>query len=109
MIGGVTRQEELPSLSDQVTPSARARFCRVNVSSGVAEDGFELTCLLTANAEVCISLKVTIKSDNTERLQQEQQVREENRQNTWFAQSLFFTSLATIQQSSESALQMAEM
>ena len=89
MIGGVTRQEELPGLSDQVTPSARTKFCRVNVSSGVAEDGFELTCLLTANAKVCISLKVTIKSDNTERLQQEQQVREENHQITWFDRCLF--------------------
>ena len=46
MIGGLTRQEELPGLSDQVTPSARAKFCQVNVSSGVAEDGFELTCFV---------------------------------------------------------------
>ena len=103
-------QDEEPGLSDQATPSVRAKFCQVNASSGVTEDGFELTrfvnCLMR---RFCISLKVTIKSDNTERLQQEQQVREENRQNTWFAQSLFFTSLATIQQSSESALQMAEL
>ena len=42
MLNGVTRQEGLPSLSDQVTPSVRAKFCQVNVSSGVAEDRFEL-------------------------------------------------------------------
>ena len=46
MIGGVTRQEELTGLSDQATPSARAKFCLVNVSSGVADDGFELTCFV---------------------------------------------------------------
>ena len=63
MIGGVTRQEKLPGLSDQVTPSASAKFCHVNVLCGVAEDGFELTCLLR---RFCISLKVTIESDSTE-------------------------------------------
>ena len=88
-------QDEESGLSDQATPSVRAKFCQVNASSGVTEDGFELTrfvnCLMR---RFCISLKVTIKSDNTERLQQEQQVREENRQNTWFAQSLFFYELS---------------
>jgi len=48
---------------------------------------------------------MTIKSDNTESLKQEQQVKEEH-----VACPLpFFTSLATIQQSCESALQMAEL
>ena len=93
MIGGWPAKTRCPVC--QTTPSARAKFCHVKVSSGVTEDAFELTCFVNClMRRFCISLKVTIKSDNAERLQQEQQVREENRQNTWFAQSLFFYELS---------------
>ena len=66
---GVTRQEGLPSLSDQVTPSVRAKFCQVNVSSGVAEDRFELSCFVIFNCllrRFCISLKYNRKRQHWE-------------------------------------------
>ena len=69
MLSGVTRQEGLPSLSDQVTPSVRAKFCQVNVSSGVAEDRFELSCFVISNCllrRFCISLKYNRKRQHWE-------------------------------------------
>ena len=85
MIGGVT--------------STGVKLCRVNVSrwgnppsrGRIRVRSNSLTAQLTAFSGTFASLKVTIASQSTERLQQEQQVRvgKNNRQNTSFTRHVF--------------------
>ena len=84
MIGGVTRRGGLPGLPDQVAHLAEVKFCHVSFQGGlnppssgrigVTWIGFNKVLKL-----LIASLKVKIGSHSTERLQQEEHVRENTR------------------------------